>query len=180
MSTKRKRSTGSLFTTPAVEAPSPTPFFSSPVVLPNFFAQSKGYDPQSPSSGKQSHQQSNTHQEEDSQSQTLHSRTRKRYRDGRPEASQIHGTLTKCPSGPFRTVFILILSVLQHQQSKNSSRRKEHIHTLLRYPHIRKPKIYHKMRQRKDQRYILSGSYRKLLNYKSNTAPRLRCRNKRW
>lgn len=97
MSTKRKRSTGSLFATPAVEAPSPIPFFSSPVVLPNFFAQSKGYDPQSPSTWKQSHQQSNTHQEEDTQPQTLHSRTRKRYRDGRPEESQIHGTLPNVP-----------------------------------------------------------------------------------
>ncbi|KEQ63653.1 uncharacterized protein M437DRAFT_47302 [Aureobasidium melanogenum CBS 110374] len=94
MSTKRKRSNGSLFTTPAVEAPSPTPFFSSPVLLPNFFAQSKGYDPQSPSGWKQSHQQSNTYQEEDTQSQILHSRTRKRYRDGRPEESQIHGSFT--------------------------------------------------------------------------------------
>ncbi|KAH0274656.1 hypothetical protein KCU91_g5102, partial [Aureobasidium melanogenum] len=138
MSTKRKRSTGSLFTTPAVEAPSPTPFFSSPVLLPNFFAQSKGYDPQSPH---------------------------------KPCTVERGNAIAMADPKSLRST---------HQQFKNSSRRKEHIHTLLHYPHIRKSKIYHKMRQRKGQRYILSGSYRKLLNYKSNTAHRLRCRNKRW
>ncbi|KAG9599460.1 hypothetical protein KCU77_g1724, partial [Aureobasidium melanogenum] len=93
MSTKRKRSTGSLFTPSTVEAPSPTPtIFSSPALLPNFFAQSKGYELQSsPIAWKQSNHQGITQQEEDTTSQTLHSRTRKRYRDGRPEESQIHG-----------------------------------------------------------------------------------------
>ncbi|KAG9661286.1 hypothetical protein KCU98_g3117, partial [Aureobasidium melanogenum] len=91
MSAKRKRSTGSLFTTSAVEAPSPTPFLSSPALLPNFFAQSKRYElHSSPIAWKQSnpHQE---HQDEDRTPQTLHSRTRKRHRDGRPEESQIHG-----------------------------------------------------------------------------------------
>ncbi|KAH0341518.1 hypothetical protein KCU81_g6100, partial [Aureobasidium melanogenum] len=134
MSTKRKRSNGSLFTTPAVEAPSPTPFFSSPVLLPNFFAQSKGYDPQSPS------------------------------------VERGNAIAMADPKNPRST----------HQQSKNSSRRKEHIHTLLQYPHIRKPKIYHKMRQRKGRRYILSGSYRRALSYKCNTVHQLRRCNKRW
>ncbi|KAG9614639.1 hypothetical protein KCU98_g1098, partial [Aureobasidium melanogenum] len=91
MSAKRKRSTGSLFTPSAVEAPSPTAIFSSPALLPNFFAQSKGYDPQSsPIAWKQSNPHQ-AQQDEDRTSQTLHSRTRKRYRDGRPDESQIHG-----------------------------------------------------------------------------------------
>lgn len=89
---KRKRSTGSLVTTSAQEAPSPTPFFSSPVLLPNFFAQSKTHEAQSsPLTWKQSHHQENAHQEEETP-QNLNSRTRKRYRDGRPEELQIHGT----------------------------------------------------------------------------------------
>ncbi|KAH0045240.1 hypothetical protein KCU78_g262, partial [Aureobasidium melanogenum] len=90
MSAKRKRSTGSLFAASAVETPSPTAIFTSPALLPNFFAQSKGYELQSsPIAWKQTNHQA--HQEEDRTSQTLHSRTRKRYRDGRPEESQIHG-----------------------------------------------------------------------------------------
>ncbi|KAG9571296.1 hypothetical protein KCU71_g428, partial [Aureobasidium melanogenum] len=95
MSTKRKRSTGSLFTTSAVEASSPTPFFTSPALLPNFFAQSKGYDPQSsPIAWKQGNPHQ-AHQDEDRTSQTLNSRTQKRHRDGRPEESQIHGTFSE-------------------------------------------------------------------------------------
>ncbi|KAG9723175.1 hypothetical protein KCU73_g13777, partial [Aureobasidium melanogenum] len=90
MSTKRKRSNGSLFTTSAVEASSPTPFFTSPALLPNFFAQSKGYDPQSsPIAWKQGNPHQ-AHQDEDRTSHTLNSRTQKRHRDGRPEESQIH------------------------------------------------------------------------------------------
>ncbi|KAG9668305.1 hypothetical protein KCU99_g6497, partial [Aureobasidium melanogenum] len=90
MSTKRKRSTGSLFTTSAVEAPSPTPLFASPALLPNFFAQSKGHELQfSPVTWKQGNPHQ-AHQDEDRTSQTLNSRTQKRHRDGRPEESQIH------------------------------------------------------------------------------------------
>jgi hypothetical protein len=87
---KRKRSTGCLFATPALEASTPTPFFSSPpILLPNLFLQSKTYEPQpSPFALKQHHE--STHQD-DHTSQNLNSRTRKRYRDARPEESQIHG-----------------------------------------------------------------------------------------
>lgn len=88
MSTKRKRS-GSLFAAPTIDA-SPTPFFSSPVRLPEFFVQNKTLGPQSsPFSWKQ---QSSPNTSQDEGQQRLNSRTRKRYRDGRPEEAEIHGT----------------------------------------------------------------------------------------
>ncbi|KAI4724672.1 hypothetical protein E4T49_07599 [Aureobasidium sp. EXF-10728] len=91
MTMKRKRSAGSLVTSSALEASSTTPFFSSPVRLPNFFVQSKTHDPQSsPYSWKHASQE--TTEQEDGTQQTLNSRTRKRYRDGRPEEAQIHAT----------------------------------------------------------------------------------------
>jgi hypothetical protein len=88
MSMKRKRSTGSLFQTPTFEATSSsTPFSGSPIRLPNFFVQSKTYEPQSSPFTPKHHTQ-----EEEHTPQNLNSRTRKRYRDARPEESQIHGT----------------------------------------------------------------------------------------
>ncbi|KAH0286235.1 hypothetical protein M436DRAFT_53122 [Aureobasidium namibiae CBS 147.97] len=91
MSMKRKRSTGSLFQTATLEASSPTPFASSPIRLPNFFVQSKTHDPQSsPFTPKSYHHESS--QLEENTSHTLNSRTRKRYRDARPEESQIHAS----------------------------------------------------------------------------------------
>jgi hypothetical protein len=85
MSIKRKRSSGSLFQTPTLETSPAQPFLSSPIRLPNFFVQSKAHDPHSPFTPKQHTQQ------EEHTSQNLNSRTRKRYRDARPEESQIHG-----------------------------------------------------------------------------------------
>ncbi|THY50669.1 hypothetical protein D6C97_06953 [Aureobasidium pullulans] len=88
MSTKRKRS-GSLFVAPTIDA-SPTPFFSSPVRLPEFFVQNKTLGPQSsPFSWKQ---QSSPNISQDEGQQQLNSRTRKRYRDGRPEEAEIHAS----------------------------------------------------------------------------------------
>jgi hypothetical protein len=90
MSMKRKRSTGSLFQTPALEASTPSPFLSSPIRLPNFFVQSKTHEPQSsPFTLKSYHHE--TSQQGEHTSHTLNSRTRKRYRDARPDESQIHG-----------------------------------------------------------------------------------------
>jgi hypothetical protein len=104
MSTKRKRSMGSLFATPTLEASTTTPFFSSPpIVLPNFFLQSKTYEQQSSPFALKYHHQ-DTHQD-DYTSQTLNSRTRKRYRDARPEESQIHGMSFFLPC-----LYILILT----------------------------------------------------------------------
>ncbi|THZ56248.1 hypothetical protein D6C85_10629 [Aureobasidium pullulans] len=88
MSTKRKRS-GSLFVAPTIDA-SPAPFFSSPVRLPEFFVQNKTLGPQSsPFSWKQ---QSSPNTSQDEGQQQLNSRTRKRYRDGRPEEAEIHAS----------------------------------------------------------------------------------------
>ncbi|THX71329.1 hypothetical protein D6D08_05541 [Aureobasidium pullulans] len=88
MSTKRKRS-GSLFAAPTIDA-SPAPFFSSPVRLPEFFVQNKTLGPQSsPFSWKQ---QSSPNTSQDEGQQQLNSRTRKRYRDGRPEEAEIHAS----------------------------------------------------------------------------------------
>jgi len=96
MSMKRKRSTGSLFQSATLEASSPTPFASSPIRLPNFFVQSKTHDPQSsPFTPKSYHHESSQHEE--NTSHTLNSRTRKRYRDARPEESQIHGMHAPSP-----------------------------------------------------------------------------------
>ncbi|KAK5999970.1 hypothetical protein QM012_005058 [Aureobasidium pullulans] len=97
MSAKRKRSIGSLVTNSTFEASSPTPYSNSPTRLPNFFVQSKTHEAHaSPSAWKQSshhhHQQQQEGEEEDRTPQTLNSRTRKRYRDGRPEEAQIHGS----------------------------------------------------------------------------------------
>ncbi|THY74198.1 hypothetical protein D6C95_10102 [Aureobasidium pullulans] len=88
MSTKRKRS-GSLFAAPTIDV-SPTPFFSSPVRLPEFFVQNETLGPQSsPFSWKQ---QSSPNTSQDEGQQQLNSRTRKRYRDGRPEEAEIHAS----------------------------------------------------------------------------------------
>ncbi|THY77687.1 hypothetical protein D6C93_10248 [Aureobasidium pullulans] len=88
MSTKRKRS-GSLFVAPTIDASS-TPFLSSPVRLPEFFVQNKTLGPQSsPFSWKQ---QSSPNTSQDEGQQQLNSRTRKRYRDGRPEEAEIHAS----------------------------------------------------------------------------------------
>ncbi|KAI4734887.1 hypothetical protein E4T50_14592 [Aureobasidium sp. EXF-12298] len=87
MSIKRKRSSGSLFQTPNLETSPAQPFLSSPIRLPNFFVQSKTQDPHSSPFTPKHHTQ-----EEEHTSQNLNSRTRKRYRDGRPEESQIHAS----------------------------------------------------------------------------------------
>ncbi|KEQ84095.1 hypothetical protein M438DRAFT_397616 [Aureobasidium pullulans EXF-150] len=88
MATKRKRS-GSLFAAPTIDASS-TPFLSSPVRLPEFFVQNKTLGPQSsPFSWKQ---QSSPNTSQDEGKQQLNSRTRKRYRDGRPEEAEIHAS----------------------------------------------------------------------------------------
>lgn len=86
MSIKRKRSSGSLFQTPTLETSPAQPFLSSPIRLPNFFIQSKTYEPHSSPFTPKQHTQQDEHT-----SQNLNSRTRKRYRDARPEESQIHG-----------------------------------------------------------------------------------------
>ncbi|KAI5237168.1 hypothetical protein E4T43_08130 [Aureobasidium subglaciale] len=89
MSIKRKRSTASLFTASTIEA-SPTPFSSSPYRLPEFFVQSKTHEQSSPLNWKPF---SSTVGSEDGQrTQELNSRTRKRYRDGRPEEAEIHAS----------------------------------------------------------------------------------------
>ncbi|KEQ97690.1 hypothetical protein AUEXF2481DRAFT_2623 [Aureobasidium subglaciale EXF-2481] len=89
MSIKRKRSTGSLFTASTFEA-SPTPFSSSPYRLPEIFVQSKTHEQSSPLNWKPF---SSTVGSEDTQrTPELNSRTRKRYRDGRPEEAEIHAS----------------------------------------------------------------------------------------
>lgn len=90
MSMKRKRSTGSLIQTSTFEASSPTPFASSPTRLPNFFVQSKTHESQSSPFTPKAYHHGHT-QQDNHTSHTLNSRTQKRYRDGRPEESQIHG-----------------------------------------------------------------------------------------
>ncbi|KAI4849778.1 hypothetical protein E4T44_03134 [Aureobasidium sp. EXF-8845] len=105
MSTKRKRSTGSLFATPALEASTTTPLFSPPpIVLPNFFLQSKTYEQQSSPFVLKHHHSEPTHQDNNT-SQTLNSRTRKRYRDARPEESQIHGKYLLCYQSTVEKLF---------------------------------------------------------------------------